>query len=201
MRIAGVILAGGEGRRMGGADKALIRLGGAPLLARVAARFGPQVDALALSANGPPRAYAAAGMPVLADTRPGGQGPLAGVLAGLDWAADAGADLLATVAVDTPFLPQDLVARLAEARARADAAVAFAESGGRRHPTAALWRVDLRSPLRTALAAGTRRMEAFVGARGAVPVTFAIGAVDPFFNVNTPDDLASAERYLAENAR
>ncbi|MGC9417900.1 MAG: molybdenum cofactor guanylyltransferase MobA [Rhodovulum sp.] len=194
MRVVGLILAGGRGRRLGGVDKALIRLNGETLLARVAARLGPQVAALGLSANGPGRTYAAVGLPVLPDAPPGDRGPLAGVLAGLDWAADGGAEALVTAAVDTPFLPPDLVARLLDS----GAPLAVAESGGRRHPTAALWPVSLRAELRAALDRGVRRLGGFAEAQGAVAVGFAPGAdgIDPFFNINTPEDLARAEASL-----
>ncbi|TCP44486.1 molybdenum cofactor guanylyltransferase MobA [Rhodovulum marinum] len=194
MRVVGLILAGGGGRRMGGADKALIRLGGETLLTRVAARLAPQVDALALSANGPAGAYADAGLPVLPDAPPGDRGPLAGVLAGLDWAAGQGADALVTAAVDTPFLPRDMVARLLAN----GAPLAVAESGGRVHPTAALWPVALRAELRAALDRGERRVGGFAQVQGAARVGFGPGAdgIDPFFNINTPEDLARAERAL-----
>ncbi|TCM83475.1 molybdenum cofactor guanylyltransferase MobA [Rhodovulum steppense] len=193
MRVVGVILAGGRGRRMGGVDKALIRLGGTTLLARVAARLGPQVAALALSANGLAEDYAEARLPVLADPPPGNLGPLAGVLAGLDWAAEEGAEAVATAAVDTPFLPADLVARLVAA---AGGGLAVAASCGRMHPTAALWPVGLREELRAALARGERRLGGFAHAKGAVTAGFEAEGIDPFFNINTPDDLALAEAAL-----
>ncbi|MCO8143996.1 molybdenum cofactor guanylyltransferase MobA [Rhodovulum tesquicola] len=193
MQVVGVILAGGQGRRMGGVDKALIRLGGTTFLARVAARLGPQVAAMALSANGPVEDYAEARLPVLADPPPGDLGPLAGVLAGLDWAAEAGADAVATVAVDTPFLPVDLVARLGTA---AGGELAVAASGGRMHPTAALWPVGLRAEVCAALARGERRLGGFAHIMRAVTVGFEAEGIDPFFNINTPDDLALAEAAL-----
>ncbi|MBK1635454.1 molybdenum cofactor guanylyltransferase MobA [Rhodovulum adriaticum] len=192
MTVFGLVLAGGEGRRMGGTDKALIRLGGQTLAARLAGRLGPQVAALAIAANGDPARLAGLGLPVLADPPPGGQGPLAGILAGLDWAADGGADWLATVAVDTPFAPLDMVDRLW----MADAPLALAESGRRLHPTAGLWPVALRDPLRTALSGGLRRPALFAADHGAVRVRFD-GVPDPFFNINTPADLATARAILA----
>ncbi|TCO71156.1 molybdenum cofactor guanylyltransferase MobA [Rhodovulum euryhalinum] len=192
MKVVGVILAGGRGRRLGGADKALVRLAGETLLVRVAARFAPQVAALALSANGPASAYAAAGLPVLPDAPPDDRGPLAGVLAGLDWAAAEGAEALATVAVDTPFLPLDLVARLVDS----GAPLAMAESGGRRHPTAALWPVAVRQALSAALDRGDRRLGDVAESLGAVAVAVDGDGIDPFFNINTAEDLALAEAVL-----
>ncbi len=186
--VAGVILAGGEGRRMGGADKAMLMLGGATLLARAVARLGPQVGDLAVSANGDPSRFA--GLRVLADPVPGLPGPLAGLLAGMDWAAGLGAARLATVAVDTPFVPRDLVARLGAVAAR----VAVASDGARLHPTAGLWDVALRDRLRADLAAGARRLGDWAVAAGAVAVAF--DARDAFANINTPSDLAAAAAML-----
>ncbi|TCP62754.1 molybdenum cofactor guanylyltransferase [Rhodovulum bhavnagarense] len=191
MAVLGLILAGGQGRRMDGADKALLRLGSDCLLTHVAARLGPQVAGLALSANGDPSRFAGFGLPVLADPLRGGLGPLAGILAGLDWAAEKGAGRLVTVAVDTPFVPRGLVARLS----RPDVSLTLAQSAGRVHPTAGLWSVELRAPLRAALAGGTRRVMEFAQAQGAVQVAFG-GEGNPFLNINTPDDLAAAEALL-----
>lgn len=190
MRCVGVILAGGAGRRMGGADKALLALRGRPLAAWAAERLGPQVAGLAISANGDPARLAALGAPVLADP-PGlaGAGPLAGVLAGLDWAAAQGAEALASVPCDAPFAPADLVARLAAGLAEAPAALAETAQGV--HPVFGLWRVALRAPLRAALAAGERRAGAVAEALGAVRVRFDDAAA--FANLNAPEDLAAAE--------
>lgn len=192
MRVMGVILAGGGGRRMGGADKALLRLAGVPLVAHAADRLAPQVEALALSANGDPARFAFTGLPVLADSL--SQGPLSGVLAALDWAAEQGADAVVSVAVDTPFFPCDLVPRLWLA---GNGGLAVAESGGRLHPTFALWPVPLRAALRAALAQGEARMMAFCTAQEAVQAAFPGGTPDPFFNLNTAEDLALAEAALA----
>lgn len=194
-QIAGVILAGGRATRMGGGDKGLMPLGGQPILARVASRFGPQVAALALNANGDAARFAAFGMPVLPDEMPGQPGPLAGVLAGLTWAAELGCDAVVTVAADTPFLPEDLVARLAVHH------FAMAASPGtngvmRHHPTIALWPVALRGALRAALARGERKAGRWADENGAKPVAFGTRP-DPFFNINTPDDLRAAEARLS----
>jgi molybdopterin-guanine dinucleotide biosynthesis protein A len=193
MRVFGVILAGGQGLRMGGADKALLRLGPAPLVVHVAGRLAPQVEDLAISANGDPARFAFSGLCVLPDDVP--QGPLSGVLAGLDWAATAGADMLATVAVDTPFFPCDLVARLCLAAETSPSGVALAESADRPHPTFALWPVALRDDLRQWLAAGQRRVMAFAARH--YPVRAHFPDTSAFLNLNTAEDLASAETLLA----
>lgn len=194
MRIAAVILAGGEGRRMGGptggADKALVRLAGRPLLFHVMRSLAPQVAALAVSANGDPARLVGFGLPVLPDAQP--LGPLSGVLAGLHWAADQGAEALISAPVDTPFLPEDLVARLA---AGGLATPALAASGGRLHPAVALWPLTLAAPLAAFLASGAKtRVTDFARAQAARQVDFA----DPgaFANLNTPEDLARAEMRL-----
>ncbi|MBP7242224.1 molybdenum cofactor guanylyltransferase MobA [Amaricoccus sp.] len=192
--IAGVILAGGLSRRMGGGDKALLPLGGRPVLAHVIARFAPQVGPLALNANGDPGRFAGFGLPVAADGFQGFAGPLAGVLAAMHWAAGQGAGLVATVAADTPFLPRDLVGRLAAGIGGAPVAVAVAEDGA--HPTCALWRVARRGDLAAALVAGTRRVTEWAAREGAAPVAFPDEAA--FFNVNVPADLAEAEARLAQ---
>ena len=187
MRIFGVILAGGTGRRMGGADKALLPLAGQPLIAHVQDRFAPQVERLAVSANGDAARLAFTGLPVLADATP--QGPLSGVLAALDWAE--GADAVVSVSVDTPFLPGDLVPQLWLA---GDGGLAVAQSGGRLHPTCALWPMPLRERLRAFLAEGGARMMQFCD--GAAVARFATSDPDPFFNLNTAEDLARAESAL-----
>jgi molybdenum cofactor guanylyltransferase len=192
MRIFGVILAGGAGRRMGGTDKASLLLGGRTLLSRVADRLDPQVEALALSANGDTTRFGGA-LPVLADA--GGAGPLAGVLAALDWAAPMGATAVVSVAVDTPFFPGDLVPQLLLAAEGAPGGVALAESGGRVHPTFGLWPVGLRDELRATLARGELRVMDFAERQGAAMARF--GDERAFLNVNTPDDLARAEAMLA----
>jgi molybdopterin-guanine dinucleotide biosynthesis protein A len=199
--IAGIVLAGGQARRLGG-DKALRLLGGQPLLAHVIARARPQVAALALSANGDPARYASFGLPVLGDTLPGFAGPLAGILAGMEWAASGGADLIASFPCDAPFFPSDLVARLALARAEAGAAIACAASGERLQPVFALWPVALRTALRDAIVdGGVRKVDAWAGRQGLVTVPFPTVPFDPFFNINTPADLAAAETLLVAATR
>jgi molybdopterin-guanine dinucleotide biosynthesis protein A len=188
----GVILAGGLAMRMGGGDKALLRLDDATFLDHVIARLAPQVAALALSANGDPARFARFGLPVLQDSLPGFQGPLAGVLAGLDWAARQGAESVVTAAADTPFLPEDLVPRLLLAAEEAGAALALAATAQGRHPTFGLWPVALREDLRRALIDGTRKITEWADRHGAATAVFPDTPVDPFFNVNTPEDLARA---------
>lgn len=191
-RILGLILAGGQGSRMGGADKALLLLAGQSLLAHVIRRFAPQVPALAISANGDADRFAVFGLPVLADLA-SGQGPLAGVLAGLDWAADQGAAALVTVAVDTPFFPDDLVARLTVF----PGGVMAADAAGL-HPTFGLWPVAARQTLAQALQAGERRLAAFADSHGFARVTFP--GSDRFFNINRPADLLRAEALCKAGA-
>lgn len=190
MMVAAVILAGGQARRMGGGDKPLLMLRGQPILSHVIARITPQVEALAISANGDPARFATYELPVLPDTIAGFPGPLAGILAGMDWAAGLGIDRLLSVPGDTPFLPRDLVQRMA------DAAFPMAASDGRAHPVVAIWPVVLRDKLRAALIAGERRVGRFAADCGAKVVDFP-AAPDPFFNINTPEDLADAEARLA----
>ncbi|MGU3538195.1 molybdenum cofactor guanylyltransferase MobA [Methylobacterium sp. A54F] len=193
----GVILAGGLSRRMGGGDKALRSLGGVRLLDRVAARLGPQCAlGLILNGNGDPARFAFPGT-VVADGVAGHPGPLAGILAALDYARTHHPDAAQMVSVtgDAPFLPGDLVARLDAARG--DAPIAVAASGERRHFTTALWSVDLRDDLRAALVErDERRVGAYLARHAAVPVAWPDQPVDPFLNVNAPEDLARAEALL-----
>lgn len=196
--IAGVILAGGASRRMGGVDKCLVDLGGQPILARIIARLRPQVAHLALSANGDAARFAAFGLPVLPDREGQHDGPLSGVLAGLTWAGQQpNIRAIVTVSSDLPFLPLDLVPRLFNA----DGALRVARSGDRVHPTVALWPLAILDAVASALAQRRRKAMAFVEAHNAHYVTFPFedGAghpVDPFFNANTPDDLDAARRLL-----
>jgi molybdenum cofactor guanylyltransferase/molybdopterin-guanine dinucleotide biosynthesis protein MobB len=202
----GALLAGGRSLRMGGGDKALRTLAGQPLIQHAIARLKPQVASLMLSANGDPARFSAFGLPVVADETAQFQGPLAGVLAALRFCAafDPRVRFVASVSTDAPFIPDDLVARLGEAlEADAGARVAVACSGGRRHHVIGLWRIEAADEIADALARGERRAETMVDRLGAVSVTFpdvVVGgrAIDPFFNINTPDELAFAEAVLAE---
>ena len=197
--VAGVILAGGLSRRMGGGDKGLRALGGRPILAHVIERARPQVASLVLNANGDPARFAAFGLPVVPDGIEGFPGPLAGVLAGLDWARETAPDCtwVASFAGDAPFLPRDLVARLLAATADAGAELACARSGGQEHPVVGLWPVRLADALRRALTGeGMRKVDRWTARYRLAVVDFADMPVDPFFNANTPEDLAEAERLL-----
>ena len=199
----GVILAGGRASRMGGGDKGLRQVGGVTLLARVIARLGPQCGALALNANGDGARLAGFGLPVLADEVAGFPGPLAGVLAGLDWAHGLGARAVVTAAADTPFLPADLVVRLQAAVGPSGLALAASpDAQGRmlRQPTFGLWPVSLRDDLRAALAGGLHKVVVWADRHGAGVAEFAALPFDPFFNVNTPEDIVEAERLLARLA-
>jgi len=196
--ILGLILAGGLGRRMGGVDKPLLELGGRTLLARVVERLGPQCPAgLALSANGDPERFAGFPGAVVPDPVPGRPGPLAGLLAGLDFAAahrPAVTHVLSAPA-DAPFLPGDLAERLRAALG--PAAIALAASGGREHYTVALWPIGLRADLRRALVErDERRVGAFVARHGAATVSWPTQPLDPFLNLNAPDDMAAAEQAI-----
>lgn len=195
--IAGVILAGGQATRMGGGDKGMRPLAGQRLIDHVIARLSPQVGALAINANGDPGRWAEFGLPVLADSVAGHPGPLAGVLAGMDWAAGLGASHILTAAADTPFFPTDLGGRLAQAGDFTLAASADADGKLWQHPTFGLWPVRLRDDLRKALDGGLRKIVLWTRAHGAGEVVFAGDGFDPFFNVNTPEDLAMAEAMAA----
>lgn len=204
--IAGIILAGGQSSRMGGGDKGLLELDGRSVLAHLVARLEPQVDRLALNANGDASRFAAFGLPVVADTIEGFAGPLAGVLSGLEWASSARLAKAVSAAADTPFVPLDLVGRLSASVDGNPNAIAVACSAGRRHPVFALWPVALRSALARALANGERRVSAFIDAHEHVEVEFSLASpgnrpVDPFFNINTPQDLEEAERMLKDHPR
>ena len=195
----GVILAGGQATRMGGGDKGLRMLGGETLLARVEARLAPQVDQLALNANGDAARFAHMGIPVISDSISGFAGPLAGVLAGLDWAASHGAETIVTAAADTPFFPCDLVPQLLLASEGMRhplvlAATPDAKRGTARHPTFGLWPVALRDDLRAALEGGLRKVVLWTQEHGGREALFA--QEEAFFNVNTPEDLAHAETML-----
>jgi molybdenum cofactor guanylyltransferase len=199
--IVGSILAGGLGRRMGGVDKGLIDLGGRSLLAHVVERVRPQVGALFLSANGDPSRFASLGLPVIADQEEGYPGPLAGIVAALDTVARLAPEAasLLSVPCDTPFLPLDLVGRLDAARLGAGAPGAVAMSGGRRHPTVALWPVSASETIREALQGGERRVAAVSAALGFVAAEWPSEPFDPFFNVNDPAGLGQALHLLGRS--
>ncbi len=192
-----VVLAGGASSRLGGGDKPLLDLGGLTLLDAVIDRLRPQADRIALSANGDPARFARFGLPVIGDGREALDGPLAGILAAMRWAAALGAQTVLTVPGDAPFLPMDLRLRL-EAGAPDTGTILLASSTGRIHPVAALWPVALAGDLGDFLDGGGRKVMAFVEANPHATVDFGAAPPDPFFNVNTPDDLAEARRLLAE---
>lgn len=203
--VAGTLLAGGLSRRMGGAEKALMTLRGRPLIAHAAERMAPQVASLILSANGDPARFASLALPVVPDETADLPGPLAGVLAALHWFAENAPQVSAMVSLpaDTPLAPPDLVSRLRDGLAASPGApVAVAQSRGRRHPVIALWTRPAAAEIAAALARGERRAEAIIDRLGAVAVPFpdldiAGRTVDPFFNINTPEDLAAAEKILS----
>lgn len=197
----GVILAGGLARRMGGGDKGLLELGGQSILSRVIDRLDPQVAGLAINANGDPSRFETYQVPVIADSIDGFVGPLAGVLAGLDWAAEQGADSIVTAAADTPFFPADLVPQLqlageGMAHPLVLAATPDPQKGQIRHPTFGLWPVALRDDLRSALTEGLRKVVLWTDQHQGREAVFPVGGIDPFFNVNTPEDLTRAEELL-----
>jgi len=201
--IAGVVLAGGQSRRMGGGDKCLRELAGRTLLARIVERVQGQVAALVLNANGDHARFADVDLPVASDVVDGFAGPLAGVLTGLEWArAHAPAcEYVASFACDAPFVPQDLVARLAHALTEQGADMACAASGGRDHPVFGLWPVGLAGDLRRALVdEDIRKVDVWTARYRLARVAFAATPLDPFFNVNRPDDFAAAEAILVSSA-
>lgn len=195
----GVILAGGRATRMGGGDKGLRAVGGRRLIDHVIDRLGSQCGAMAINANGDPARFSEFGLPVVADSLADHPGPLAGVLAGLDWAAGQGATSIVTAAADTPFFPKDLVARLmASAGPSGLCLAASPDETGRvqRHPTFGLWPVALRDDLRAALTGGLRKIVIWTDGHGAGQAVFDSTPFDPFFNVNTPEDIAAAEALM-----
>ena len=198
-RIAGIVLAGGLSRRMGGGDKGLRKLAGRSILAHVIARAEPQVDVLALNANGDPGRFAGTGLAVIPDSVEGFPGPLAGVLAGLEWARDFDPDCayVATFACDAPFLPEDLVNRLWRAIDASGAEIGSARSNGREHPVFALWPVTLADELRAAVVEeGIRKVDVWTARYRLAHAEFTVDPVDPFFNVNRPEDISEAEVIL-----
>ncbi len=203
--VAGVLMAGGQSRRMGGGDKCLRALAGKPILAYVITRVRPQVSPLLLNANGDPARFADFGLPVVADVVGDFAGPLAGVLTGLEWAASQAPECtwLASFATDAPFLPADLVARMADAVEAQGADMACAASNGRDHPVFGLWPLGLAEDLRRAMVEeGLRKVDLWTARYNLVSVDFPLvetpaGALDPFFNTNRPEDLEAAERFAA----
>ncbi len=199
----GLVLAGGQARRMGGGDKALLTIGGTTILQRVLDRLLPQCTKIVLNANGDPARFAMTGLPVVADSVPGFAGPLAGILAGLDWAAAHAPGLAWIVSVpgDCPFVPRDLAARLHQARTQAGTPLACAKSGDWRHPVVGLWPVSLRHDLRHALVhEDLRKIEVWTARHGVAVAEWPDSPVDPFFNINTPEDAAKAGIIAAQHA-
>jgi molybdopterin-guanine dinucleotide biosynthesis protein A len=198
----GVLLAGGLARRMGGGDKPMRTIGGRTILERVIARLSPQCSGLILNANGDPARFAAFGLQVVADDVPGFPGPLAGILAALDWTAANRPEVewVLSAAGDCPFLPRHLVARLHDERIAANAELAVA-SGGQSHPVIGLWRVGLRDELRHALVVeDLRKIDRWTARYPLATVTWPSEPLDPFFNANTVEDIAEAERLAALDA-
>ncbi|VIO78239.1 Molybdenum cofactor guanylyltransferase [Bradyrhizobium ivorense] len=202
--IPGVLLAGGLARRMGGGDKPMRTIGGRTILERVIARLRPQCSELILNANGDPARFAAFGLPVIADTVADFPGPLAGILAALDWVAANRLDvaLVLSAAADCPFLPRDLVARLHQALIEQNAQLAVAASDGQSHPVIGLWSVALRNELRDALVVeDVRKIDRWTARYRLATVNWPAAPLDPFFNANTMDDIAEAERLAALDER
>ena len=205
--VIGVLLAGGRSRRMGGGDKCMMRVGGQTMLARAIDRLRPQTDSLILNANGDPDRFSEFGLPVAADQVEGFAGPLAGVLAGLDWACThaPGAAYVASAATDTPFFPNDFVARCLTSANGSPRSIVLARSGGRDHPVFGLWPTALTSDLRSALKDGVRKVLDWTDRHDTRSAEFdplCIGGetIDPFFNVNRPEDLTDLERLLERTA-
>ena len=197
----GLVLAGGQAQRMGGGDKAAIEIGGQTILARVLARLRPASAQTVLNANGDPQRFAAYGLPVIADSVKDFAGPLAGILAGLDWTARnyPAIEWMVSAPGDCPFLPEDFVARLHAVREEQDKKLACAQSGDWRHPVAGLWHVGLRDDLRHALVVeDLRKIEIWTARHGIAIATWPDKPVDPFYNVNTPEDVAQAEKLAAQ---
>ena len=207
MRVAGIVLAGGLSRRMGGGDKCLRVLAGRPMLSVVIDRLRPQVECLALNANGDPERFSGFGLPVIPDPIDGFAGPLCGILAGMNWASEAhpGVTHVVSAASDTPFFPGDLVQRLVNATAEKKNRVVLASTNGRRHPVFGLWPVALEGDLSRWMAETDRyKVLDWVGRHDNTVVDFPSDerpgrTVDPFFNVNTKEDLAVAESILRED--
>jgi molybdenum cofactor guanylyltransferase len=205
--VTGVLLAGGQSRRMGGGDKGLLELAGRPMLAHVICRLTPQVGRVVINANGDPARFDAFGLPVVPDTIGGFVGPLAGVLAGMRWAAanTPEARWVVTAAGDAPLLPSDLVQRLLKAISKRPGAIALAQSHGELHPVIGLWPVALAQDLEEQLRGGVRKVLAWTDKHGTIPVPFPPAHVcgidiDPFFNANTPQELDQLRAMLGKKA-
>lgn len=199
-RPIGLVLAGGLSRRMGGGDKCLRPLGGRPILAHILERLRPQVGALLLNANGDAARFATFGLEVAADVVEGFPGPLAGILTGMRWAKEhqPEARWMVSAAADAPFLPLDLAQRLGAAAEAAGAPLACARSDGQAHPVFGLWSIELETDLARAVTEeGVRKVDVWTARHGCIEVDFPVGAIDPFFNVNRPEDLAAAEAFVA----
>jgi len=198
--VVGVILAGGLAKRMGGGDKCLLPLAGKTLLQRTVERAQPQVGSLLLNANGSSLRFARTRLPVIADEFPDNLGPLAGVHAGLSWMRDnkPGATWLASFASDSPFFPTDLVAQLSSAATASNSQLAVATSKGRTHPIFALWHISLSDKIELQLQTGDMpRLQDWIKQQKMIAVEFAAEHYDPFFNINTPQDLYTAEPLAA----
>jgi len=205
LQVTGVILAGGQSRRMGGGDKGLLELAGKPMLSHVIARLAPQVGAMVINANGDAQRFATFGLPVVADTVEGFAGPLAGVLAGMRWSAANAPDArwIVTAPGDAPLVPNDLVARFMAAVEPSQQTIALAQSQGELHPVIGLWPVALAQDIEQQLRLGVRKVLHWTDRHGTVPVTFAatpMGGVDvdPFFNANTPQELGELRALVAK---
>jgi molybdenum cofactor guanylyltransferase len=200
LAVPGVLLAGGLARRMGGGDKPMRQIGGRTILDRVIARLKPQCDGLILNANGDPARFATFGLPVIPDGVADFPGPLAGILAGLDWTAANRPEVkwVLSAAADCPFLPRDLVSRLVAALRHENAELAVAASDGQSHPVIGLWSVALREQLRHALVVDdVRKIDRWTARYRLATVSWPVQPLDPFFNANTMDDIAEAERLAA----
>ena len=197
----GLVLAGGLARRMGGGDKSLIEIGGVTILERVLSRMKPQCSRMIINANGDASRFGFTGLPIVPDDIPDFAGPLAGILAGLDWAAanEPDAEYIASVPGDCPFLPRELVQRLEEARNHEGKPLACAKSGDWRHPVVGLWPVALRADLRHALMKEQlHKIEVWTARYGVATAVWPDQPIDPFFNVNTPEDAARANEVAKQ---